>query len=117
MFSRRAIVLGLVCYVALISAVVALVISGRASTLRTMDTDETRAQWQAWREAPPNQNGASPVRRQPPSTDEPPALLLMRDHFAVVLSGAVFFSSLLFGAFWFFVAGALKGERGNGRGA
>jgi hypothetical protein len=88
----------LVAYLATITTVVLVVQWARTTTLRDMDTPEARAQWQTWREAPPNQNTDGPVRRRPPATAEPPALLLMRDHFMMVMSGSLLFSSLLFAA-------------------
>jgi len=101
----------LVAYLVYVAAVVLLVLYARGVTLREMDTPEARAQWQAWREAPPNQDTGGPVRRQPPSASEPPALLLMRDHFAVVMSGAVIFGSLLFAAIMMAARGVLSSGR------
>ena len=55
----------------------------------------------------------SRAARRPPSTVEPPALLLMRDHFTVVMSGAVLFGSLLFATIALAARGALASSRGN----
>ena len=57
-----------------------------------------QADWQAWRQSVPNQTQSGGVKRRPPSSAEPPALVLLRDHFAVMIAGALLFSSLLFGA-------------------
>jgi hypothetical protein len=103
----RALQLSVAAYLITLSVIVALVIQVRHTTLRDMDTPEARAQWQAWREAEPNQASDGPVRRRPPSTLEPPELLLMRDHFAVVMSAAVLFGSLLFAAILLAVRGVL----------
>ena len=98
-------------YLIMLAAVIVLVIQARRTTLREMDTPEAHAQWQTWRQAEPNQNTSGSVRRQPPSSAEPPALLLMRDHFAVVMSGSVIFSSLLFAAIMMAVRGVLSTHR------
>ncbi len=95
---RRAHLLWLAAYLATMTAVVLVILEIRRSTLRDMDTPEARAQWQAWREAEPNRDASGPVRRRPPSSAEPPALVLMRDYFAVVMSAAMIFGSLLFAA-------------------
>lgn len=88
--------------------VVVLVFQAREMALREMDTPEARAQWEAWREAEPNTTDQGGVRRRPPSSPEPPTLVLLRDHFGVILGGAVFFSSLLFGTVAIVVRGALS---------
>jgi hypothetical protein len=107
MHSSRAVKLSVAAYLITLSAIVALVLQVRHTTLRDMDTPEARAQWQAWREAEPNQANDGPVRRRPPESVEPPELLLMRDHFAVVMSAAVLFGSLLFAAILMAVRGVL----------
>ena len=63
-----------------------------------MGTPEARAEWNAWRESEPNQRTDLSVSRRPPKSPEPPSLVLMRDHFAVLMSAAIVFSSLLFAA-------------------
>ena len=50
----------------MLAAVVALVFKIRDTTLAQMDTPEARAQWDAWRAAPPNQTSSGPVDRKPP---------------------------------------------------
>ena len=103
----RANVAWLAVYLVYLAAIVGGMFWVRRTTLETMNTPEARAQWQAWRESEPNQNQDGPVKRRPPSTAEPPALLLVRDHFAVILSGAVIFGSLLFAAILIAARGAL----------
>ncbi len=95
---RTANLIWLAIYTVTIAGVVGLVLYGREVALREMDTPEARAAWQQWRESEPNQSKTGPVSRKPPPSTEPPALLLMRDHFTVVMSGSVLFSSLLFAA-------------------
>lgn len=102
--ARRGLKLWLVAYVLTLVGIVALMLQMRSTALREMDTPEAHAQWQEWRESKPNQDTSGPVKRRPPKAGEPPALMLLRDHFAVVMTGAVLFGSLLFGAimlaFW-----------------
>ena len=105
---RKANLFWLAAYLATMTALVLAVLEGRKSTLREMGTPEARTQWNAWRAAEPNQDTGGPVRRQPPSSDEPPALVLMRDYFAMVMSGSLLFGSLLFAALMLAVRGALS---------
>lgn len=102
--ARRGLLMWLVAYMFALAGIVTLVLQVRSSVLREMDTPEAHAQWRQWRESKPNQDTGGPVKRRPPTAGEPPALMLLRDHFAVVMSGAVLFGSLLFAAimlaFW-----------------
>jgi hypothetical protein len=90
-----------------LAGIVTLVLQVRQTALREMDTPEAHAQWQAWRQAKPNQEASGPVQRRPPKSVEPPSLVLLRDHFAVVMSGAILFGSLLFAALMLAVWGVL----------
>jgi hypothetical protein len=113
-FRRKRNLLWLAAYLIVLTGVIVGMLKLRNITLRTMDTPEARAQWQAWRNAPPNQRTDLPVRRRPPSSDEPPALILMRDYFGVMMTAAIVFSSLLFAAISFSARGALsRDERGH----
>jgi len=105
---RTANLVWLAVYLVTMIALVIYLLSFRAEVLREMDTPEARAEWQAWRESTPNQAVDGPVKRSPPTTDEPPQLLLMRDHFTVVMSGTVLFSSLLFVSIMYAVRGAFS---------
>jgi hypothetical protein len=105
--TRKAVVIALATYAVVLAAIVGCTLKIRQTILRDFDTPEARAEWQAWRDAEPNQPDRGPVRRKPPSTAEPPALLLMRDHFAVVMSGAILFGSFLFVAIATAARGAL----------
>ena len=98
----------LAAYLLAVAVVVALVLLARDATFRELSTPEALAEWQAWRESAPNRTDAGGVRRQPPKSSEPPALVLMRDHFAVVMSSAVFFSSLLFATIMIAARGAFR---------
>ena len=105
---RAAHLVWLAAYLATIAALILGLLAVRRTTLHEMDTPEARAQWQAWRDAPVNQDGPGPVRRRPPSSDEPPALVLMRDYFGVVMSASLVFGSLLFAAIMLAVRGAFS---------
>ena len=105
---RTANLVWLAVYLVAICSLVFYLLHFRAGVLRELDTPEARAEWQAWREATPNQSKDGPVQRRPPTTEEPPELLLMRDHFTVVMSGTVIFSSLLFGSIMYAVRGAFS---------
>ena len=56
-----------------------------------------------------------PVQRRVPKSAEPPALVLTRDHFGVILSGAVLFSSLLYWVVAWFVMGMVQGGGAGSR--
>jgi hypothetical protein len=96
--TRRSVLLGGAIYVAFMAGVTVAMLNVREATLATMGTPEAQAEWTAWRESEPNQRKDLPVSRHPPKSAEPPSLVLMRDHFAVLLSAAIVFSSLLFAA-------------------
>ncbi|REK17253.1 MAG: hypothetical protein DWQ37_07230 [Planctomycetota bacterium] len=106
---RRAIWTGL--YVAVMAAVVFSLIQFRRVALETMGTPEAQAEWQEWRDSEPNQSDDLPVQRRAPKSPEPPLLVLMRDHFAVVMTGAILFSSLLYAALAIAAWGAFARQR------
>lgn len=108
---RRGNLLWLAAYALVMAAVVAAMLELRRVALATLDMPKARAQWQAWREAPPNRRTDLPVKRHPPSSDEPPALVLMRDYFGVMMSAALVFGSLLFAMIMFSVRGVLWRDR------
>jgi hypothetical protein len=97
-----------VAYGVLVLAVVLGMFAGRRVALEQLTTPEAQAEWDDWRKAAPNQTEVGGVKRRPPSSSEPPALVLLRDHFGVMIAGAVLFSSLLFGAVMFATRGALS---------
>ncbi|MDX1965276.1 MAG: hypothetical protein SFX18_19175 [Pirellulales bacterium] len=64
--------------------------------------------WEAWRAAANQMDGVqSPVKRRPPKSPEPPALVMLRDHFPVVISAAVVFSSAIYLFLVFILRGIL----------
>jgi hypothetical protein len=104
-------ILWLAAYLALIATVAVAMFQVRGATLRTLDTPEARAEWEAWRNSPPNKQTDQPVKRRPPASPEPPALVLMRDYFGVMLTAALVFSSLLFAALTIAFHGAFLREK------
>ena len=51
-----------------------------------------------------------------PKSDEPPALVLMRDHFAVCLSGSLVISSVLFFFLAFLITGMFQPQTAEAQG-
>lgn len=97
-----------VAYLAVMAAVVGTMLKVRGDISVAYSTPAAQSEWDDWRQdAKKMASGTGPVKRREPKSAEPPALVLMRDHFAVCLSGALLLSSVLFGTFMFFVCGAL----------
>ena len=84
----------------------------RHSTVPELSSQKSISDWQEWKVAnvKEQQSHSSPVERRVPKSDEPPALVLMRDFFAVIMVGALLFSSLLYWIMAWFVTGILKGR-------
>jgi hypothetical protein len=113
-------------YLAVMAAVIGAILKVRSDVLATYGTPSAQTDWDDWRaEAKQMEGGKGPVKRRQPKSAEPPALVLMRDHFAVCLGGALLLTSVLFGTFMMLVRGALaanpspptplqQGERGEG---
>jgi hypothetical protein len=108
---RRGNLLWLAAYLIVATSLVLVMLQVRRVTLRSLSTPEARAEWNAWRESPPNVRTDLPVRRRAPSSDEPPALVLMRDYFPVMMAASVVFGSLLFAAIMMAARGALSRDR------
>ena len=109
----------LAAYLVVVGAVVALVCWGRQWALAELASPAAKVQWEKWREDV--QAGRDPqagtVQRRVPQSSEPPGLVLMRDYFAVCLTGAVLFTSLLFLATtWLLVGAIASGPLTNGTG-
>ena len=106
----------LFAYLAVIALVLAGVIYGRRQALEVYGSQEAQAEWNAWRDdAKKMAAEPSPVKRRVPQSAEPPALVLMRDHFAVCLGGALLLSTVLFGTFMVLVRGAISESRRVGQ--
>jgi len=103
----------LLAYAALIALVVAGVFYGRQVALAVYGSAEAQAEWDAWRAgAAQLAESSGPVKRRVPKSAEPPALVLMRDHFAVCLGGAIVLSTILFGTFTLLFRGAMQTDPG-----
>ncbi len=101
--------LWLLAYLVLLALVVGTMFVARERVLRTLDTPQARASWEAWREAVRQQQlEGGPVQRRVPKSPEPNLLVLMRDHYYTLLAGAVLFSSLLFFVAMVLLRGALR---------
>ncbi|MCH8048168.1 MAG: hypothetical protein IID44_31120 [Planctomycetes bacterium] len=97
----------LVVYLATIAALVFILLETRQHTLASFDTDEQRGYWTHWKSEAQQvgQSQKNPVEHSEPDADEPPTLVLMRDHFAVVMSAGLLFGSLLFGVTMLLIRG------------
>lgn len=101
----------LLAFVALLSAVTGFMLQARQHALRDLSTPAAQAEWQRWRdEAAKQSTGKGTVQRRVPSSNEPPTLVLLRDHFAVCLTGSLIFSAALFGSLMLMARGALSAK-------
>jgi hypothetical protein len=98
-------------YAIMLLAVVFAMLKSRDWALANLSTAESIADWQTWRnDVEQQRTKPGPVQRRTPKSTEPPALVLMRDHFAVSMAGAVIFSSAFYWVFAWFLFGVLKGQ-------
>ena len=94
-------------YFVLLTAVVCAMIWTKLAVV-SQSSQTSISDWQTWREDErERQLHPGPVERRVPKSDEPPALVLMRDYFAVLMVGAVLFSSLLFWITAWFITGMM----------
>ena len=99
--------LGGACYLILLLVIASSLFSARRWALAELATREALGDWETWRQDVREQAQAAPVHRRVPSSTEPPMLVLLRDHFAVMMSGAILFSSVLFWITAWLMAGML----------
>ena len=104
--------LWLLGYVVLVGVIVAAMVVARARVTERLATSESIDDWQQWREDVRREQPAfgAPARAVPKS-EEPPALVLMRDHFGVLVAGAILFSSALYWVTAWFTMGILGDTR------
>jgi hypothetical protein len=96
-------------YLATTAIVVVSMFATRVRTIEQLSTPRSIAEWQAWRDdVRLQQTRPGPVTRRVPQSSEPPALVLMRDYFAVSLTGALLFSTALYWVIAWFVAGVVS---------
>jgi hypothetical protein len=99
----------LAVYLAMMAAIVSGLFAARRQTITALDRPESRADWQVWKEATKREaQGKGPVQRRTPKSDEPPQLILLRDHFAVVVTSAVVLTSCLFLFLLIVFAGSIR---------
>jgi hypothetical protein len=98
----------LVAYALLAAAFIGGMFHVRQSVFATYSSPESIADWRQWKsDVERGQTNPGPVQRRVPKSDEPPALVLMRDYFAVSLTAAVFFTSLLYWVMAWLITGAV----------
>jgi hypothetical protein len=99
----------MVGYIVLVCAVVGTMLWLRQSAVPDLSSPRSISDWQAWqKDVREQQTKPGPVERRVPKSNEPPALVLMRDFFAVIMVGALLFSSLLYWIMAWFVTGMLR---------
>jgi hypothetical protein len=99
-------------YVVLVIAILAAMFKARVAVIDHLGTPNSLADWETWREDVRQQKDRSaPVERRIPKSPEPPALVMMRDHFAVSLTGILLFSSMLYWVLAWFIMGILSQRR------
>jgi hypothetical protein len=95
-------------YLVVMAAIVGAMFCARHSAVSQLASTKSISDWQAWREdVRKQQTQPGLVKRQVPNSEEPPALVLMRDFFAVLLFGALLFSSMLYWIIAWFAIGVL----------
>ena len=107
--SRTTSVLLLVGYFATLCAVLAIVVYAKNQAISTFTTPEAQQQWNDWRTAAKQHANQGPVQRRMPKSAEPPSLVLLRDHFTVVITATVVFTSALYAMFAYLLRGLFSG--------
>jgi hypothetical protein len=106
----RFVLIGAIGYVVMVVSVVWSLAAARQSALATLATEQSIDDWQTWRnDVRRQQTEPGPVARRVPKSAEPPGLVLMRDYYAVCVTGALLFTSLLYWILAWFLRGMLKG--------
>lgn len=99
----------MVGYAALVGVVVIAMIWKRHSAVTQLSSPKSISDWQAWREdVREQQSHPRPVERRVPKSNEPPALVLLRDYFAVLMIGALLFTSMLYWIIAWFITGIME---------
>jgi hypothetical protein len=109
--SRRLLPFLLVGYVVLVVVIIGAMIAVKKSVAQ-LSTADSITDWQNWRtDVEGQQSHPGPVERRVPKSAEPPALVLLRDNFAVLMFGALLFSSMLYWIIAWFVMGILSSRQ------
>jgi hypothetical protein len=96
-------------YAAMLAAIGWSMVQARTWALDNLATTQSIEDWREWRD-----DAATMPGRRVPTVAEPPGLVLMRDHFAVCVIGAIVFSSLLYWVIAWFMTGMLRGGAAGG---
>jgi hypothetical protein len=116
LFTTRWFAFSTAVYALLMTAVVATMLVARQSSIRKLSSPESLASWREWRQDVQEQQGqAGPVQRRVPKSNEPPALIMWRDYFAISLTAAVVFTTLLYWIISWFVRGMFTAPSIAGR--
>lgn len=100
-------------YAALIAIVVMTMVSVRARGLVKLSEPHSVESWQAWRDdVRAQQQSPHAVQRRVPQSSEPPLLVLLRNHFPVLMFGAILFSSVLYVVMAWLITGVLSSRGG-----
>jgi len=106
---RRWGVVLILLYTLWLAGIVAGLVYSRQSALARLSQPQAQRQWDAWRDdVRRNRVDKQGVTRRIPKSDQPACLVLMRDHFAAMLIGAIVFGTLLFAVTSFFALAAFK---------
>jgi hypothetical protein len=102
----------LLLYIAMVTLLVLSLERTRRYALQDFATTAAQEQWSEWRDDVQKQSKkVGPVSRRTPKSTQPPTLVLLRDHYPVVLGGALLMSSLLFFVLVFFCRAIFSSPR------
>ena len=92
----------------------------RETWIANNSTVAVQESWEKYREDAAKQDGsagAGPVKRKVPKSSEPPFVVLLRDHFGVVQTAAVVFSTVLYLFALILIRGLLLAQKTEQAGA
>ncbi|HEV3003697.1 MAG TPA: hypothetical protein VGX78_04520 [Pirellulales bacterium] len=113
--NRRANLICLAVYAALLAAVMATLMHARNVRLADWSQSETQARWREFQAAERKQweDQSGPVRRRPVNTDAPADVILLRDHFGAVTGGIVATGTFLYVFLVLIIRGSLATRAPN----
>jgi hypothetical protein len=104
----------LLAYLATIGLLTWGLFTARHWALESYDTQQSRAEWEAWRRQTQQlADSPGPVARRPAKSVEPPTIVLLRDYFAACLTLLLLLSSVLFATFVFMIRGVARERTGS----
>lgn len=95
--------LWLAAYAGAITIVTLLLLRERDAQTAALDTPEAHQDWQKWRS-----DASKMDDRRTPNSSEPPWLVLLRDHFASVMTGTLVIGTAVFVMFMFLLRGVFS---------